>query len=319
MSDSSASDIISFWEEIALTGSTVSKGSASNELGGAYANGTGGKKRNLKKALKYYKKAAELGNAWAQVTIANMYHYGEFRGLPIPKSPEKAMDMVQRAVDHGHPRAQSMLGYWLSKQYYSDMDASEEANRLYTLSAYQGDISGIMQQCVFYDKQFDNLEGDKEITECLLLRLYWSGRLCIHEYNTQSDKASHMRRFNDQFQIVLATVWHKRPSFDLDPFTGYSHIPFLTSIYSMLRQGTHDKKFTNAEQEDFLKISVWKHICANCGKQRDKECVLKACARCKVFSYCSKECQVKHWKAGHKADCKGHHWIESYFPNIRTP
>ena len=26
---------------------------------------------------------------------------------------------------------------------------------------------------------------------------------------------------------------------------------------------------------------------------------------------------MKHWEAGHKADCKGRHWIESYFPNIR--
>ena len=29
------------------------------------------------------------------------------------------------------------------------------------------------------------------------------------------------------------------------------------------------------------------------------------CARCKGAAYCSKECQVKGWKAGHKQACKG--------------
>ena len=30
---------------------------------------------------------------------------------------------------------------------------------------------------------------------------------------------------------------------------------------------------------------------------------MSRCARCKRASYCSKECQVKHWKSGHKEEC----------------
>ena len=30
---------------------------------------------------------------------------------------------------------------------------------------------------------------------------------------------------------------------------------------------------------------------------------MSRCARCKQTSYCSKECQVKHWKTGHKEEC----------------
>ena len=32
--------------------------------------------------------------------------------------------------------------------------------------------------------------------------------------------------------------------------------------------------------------------------------IFKFCSNCKKERYCSKECQIKHWKAGHKLECK---------------
>jgi hypothetical protein len=43
--------------------------------------------------------------------------------------------------------------------------------------------------------------------------------------------------------------------------------------------------------------------CAHCGELFLK---LKQCSRCKAVAYCSRECQVAHWKAGHKESCPGH-------------
>mmetsp|Transcript_20970 Transcript_20970/g.31799 ORF Transcript_20970/g.31799 Transcript_20970/m.31799 type:complete len:295 (-) Transcript_20970:274-1158(-) len=40
-------------------------------------------------------------------------------------------------------------------------------------------------------------------------------------------------------------------------------------------------------------------LCAYCGKENAD----KLCSRCKV-KYCGRECQVAHWKAGHKKSCK---------------
>jgi hypothetical protein len=323
MSDTTSDrDWMKFWEEMTLTGSAVSKAHALMEVGNAYEKGQGGKSRNSKKALKYYEKAAKLGNAHAQSRITVMCHYG----LSVPKSPEKAMDMAQRAVDQGHNTAQAMLGIYRRD---SGVDAATEAHRLFALSAYQGDLTGITELQRFYDRQFTTLRGKwntsmQEIRECLLLKLYWAGRMCIKKEDGLSRSARTVFRvsFVSQFQFVMRTLWHERPCFELDPLTGYSHIPLLTSIDSVVRKGCHDKELSKYVQDEKLKntlhIDNWKHICANCGKQGDKENSLKQCVRCKVFSYCSKECQVKHWKAGHKVDCKGHHWIESYFPNIRT-
>ena len=62
------------------------------------------------------------------------------------------------------------------------------------------------------------------------------------------------------------------------------------------------------------------HICFSCGAVRGpalqfggvkglwlssprSELTLTRCGRCKQANYCSEECQVKHWKAGHKEEC----------------
>jgi len=45
-----------------------------------------------------------------------------------------------------------------------------------------------------------------------------------------------------------------------------------------------------------------KENCANCSKQILEG--LKQCSICLVVTYCSKECQVSHWKKQHKKDCK---------------
>ncbi len=40
-------------------------------------------------------------------------------------------------------------------------------------------------------------------------------------------------------------------------------------------------------------------MCAWCSKTSSS-----VCTRCKESKYCSKDCQKKHWKAGHKSVCK---------------
>ncbi|KAK8800757.1 hypothetical protein WA158_000082 [Blastocystis sp. Blastoise] len=46
--------------------------------------------------------------------------------------------------------------------------------------------------------------------------------------------------------------------------------------------------------------------CSNpeCKKVEEVKGSFKTCSRCKKAIYCSKECQVAHWKNGHKQACK---------------
>merc|ERR1711964_581551 len=41
-----------------------------------------------------------------------------------------------------------------------------------------------------------------------------------------------------------------------------------------------------------------------CGPSCSMETGLKACQQCKSVWYCSRACQKRHWRAGHKKDCK---------------
>jgi len=46
---------------------------------------------------------------------------------------------------------------------------------------------------------------------------------------------------------------------------------------------------------------IMSDVCAACGHEGAHN---KKCARCRMVSYCSKECQTSHWRSAHKAECK---------------
>ncbi|KAA6374220.1 MAG: hypothetical protein EZS28_030253 [Streblomastix strix] len=45
-------------------------------------------------------------------------------------------------------------------------------------------------------------------------------------------------------------------------------------------------------------------MCDYCYRDASNEIQMKRCTRCKQVSYCSKECQTKHWYLAHKLECK---------------
>lgn len=66
-------------------------------------------------------------------------------------------------------------------------------------------------------------------------------------------------------------------------------------------------RFSVTERKKEVEYEVlWK--CSHCNKRSDTSfetpIFLKACSRCYKTFYCSKACQKKHWKAGHKHHCK---------------
>jgi hypothetical protein len=263
-----------------------------------YANGTNGLKKNTKKAIKLYQRAAELGNGLAQNMLAQYYFYG----ISVPRCLQKARNYAEKAADQGEKASQSILA-----QLIEDSDNnSEEVFRLNTLAAFQGYYKGRFALGSYYMKRNELMtRGDEEWRRNLLLSIYWFGKTA--EVGAFTPEACQSLAMMSIKLDEAMRRWHPRRRRYSDPLTGYSHIPFVT--WALAKGG----KFTDIVLTRPFD-HPWKYECASCGSQ-DKE-QLKACARCKAFHYCSKKCQVEHWKAGHKVDCKGH-WIEKYFPAIR--
>jgi TPR repeat protein len=70
-------------------------------LGVMYCNGEGTLK-DYKEAFKWFKKAAELGDADAMGMLGLMY----FRGMGTPKNPQQAKYWIKKAYDAGNKNAQ---------------------------------------------------------------------------------------------------------------------------------------------------------------------------------------------------------------------
>ena len=65
---------------------------------------------NRKEAIKWYKKAAAAGNAYAQYNLGNVYYDGRL----VPTNLDVAADWYEKAAKSGIPEAQLNLGYMFS-------------------------------------------------------------------------------------------------------------------------------------------------------------------------------------------------------------
>ncbi|MBK5124411.1 sel1 repeat family protein [Burkholderia sp. R-69980] len=88
---------------------------------GYYLNSGYGLKQNREMALKYIRKAADLGNADAQYYVADLL-------FPHDKAPDIARQMQQCAADQGHGKAALELGTDLKyiKQYHDALSALQK-------------------------------------------------------------------------------------------------------------------------------------------------------------------------------------------------
>jgi hypothetical protein len=68
-------------------------------------------------------------------------------------------------------------------------------------------------------------------------------------------------------------------------------------------QGHYDHSQTRNLHPSMLRSPTQHFQCANCGKKEEFKGQLKQCSRCKKVRYCGQECQLKHWKDGHKDAC----------------
>lgn len=77
----------------------------------------------------------------------------------------------------------------------------------------------------------------------------------------------------------------------------YCRLPYILSLYAQSEHVPNDLLAVMGLEKSFS----YYYTCENCHFKSDK--MLKPCTGCWYVAYCSKECQLAHWKSGHKREC----------------
>ena len=103
------------------------------ELAQAYENGDGDVERDLPEALKWYRRAAELGHVEAQRKLSEWY----FKGEVVEEDRVEAVKWCRKAAEQGHAESQNVLGRCYSEGWGVEQDRTE-AVKWYRKAAEQG-------------------------------------------------------------------------------------------------------------------------------------------------------------------------------------
>lgn len=105
---------------------------------------------NLENALRYYKKAAVLGNPDAQFNIGQMY----FEGGAIAKNFEEAFKWYSLSADQNYPLAKLQLATLYFKGYGVKVDINKAIEIIRPL-ANEGNVNAIYNLRIYYKKNND--------------------------------------------------------------------------------------------------------------------------------------------------------------------
>ena len=111
-----------------------------------YYDGKNGCEQDDAKAVKWYVKAADKGNADAQNSLGFMYRNG--RG-GLAKDDVKAAEWYRKAAEQGHSEAQNNLGF-MYEYGYGVEQSYKEASKWYEKSEKQGNASAQFNLAIIY-------------------------------------------------------------------------------------------------------------------------------------------------------------------------
>ncbi len=223
-----------------------------------------------KKCWKLIEQAADQGDPHALFFISG---YGD--------EVEINMQRLERAADLGYPEAQHDLASFL----HNNMNDEEEKCLHYmTLASSQG----CSKACCALGSMF--MYNQYGLTRSCILAKHYAGQ-SLEETLSMYD-----------FSIASFFLESQRHE-------GITEIPGHSPIPTFLfwgRRAVEGNLLVEMKDNLTKRISeVEEHVksyCANCWKEAGS-CSFKRCVRCLGAWYCGKECQVEHWKAGHKIDC----------------
>ena len=225
--------------------------------------------KNMEKAIYYYNLASEQGHPAAQYNLGNIYLHGE--GVPVDY--EKAFHYYKLAAEGGSAMAYSNIGF-MYRNGLGVTKSDEKAFQYFKVAADKGNKFSQFNVGVCY---YNGVGVEKDIS------------LAIKYYTLSADQG-----YENAIKF-LANVLIEETKTEKESKYLFEAICRTKNALKIIKKSDEDfTKFT-----EFIERS--KKVCGECGETGSN---LLTCGRCKVIFYCNVNCQKKHWKGGHKEECK---------------
>ena len=271
---------------------------------------------------KWVMKLAKRGLAWAQTTLGSAISLGVDG---FEKDEEGGLEWLNKAAAKNHPRALCVLSGFHRNRLVNELRKSqEETNQLLLKSANLGFARANFELAMHYFCGENGFQKDRD-------EAYFRASVAFALDEKDLQAASLMGTFHNEdsgrpgcspylechYQNIAANkdddgtacyvYSHALQQLIKDLHDGYEEIPgfnVIPAAFFWMRKSRDLGESMAVEQ-----LKQWEaHVqgkCAHCSKNAQAAQVkLKQCSKCKAQWCCSKECQIKAWKAGHKKDCK---------------
>jgi len=232
------------------------------------------KPTSAEEAAKQVRVWVDKGKAWAQTTLAGQYQQGK----GVPQSYEEAIKYYEMAVKQGDPNAM----YCLAAMYDQGLGVAQslkKAIELYALAANREHATAQYNLGYVYA----NGEGvaqsyEKAIELYTLAANQGDDRAQYNLGNAYYNGGKGVAQSND-----MARKWW---------------------LKAALQEHENAIKNLKMVDEQEGKTTPTLPCCATCGTPKTTRRPFKLCSQCHTTRYCNRECQMNHWRAGHKRECK---------------
>ena len=259
---------------------------AQSHVAACMLRGSGGFEKNAKSGVEWINKAAAQNEPSALFQLSILHRQG-LKSL-VRKSQEKANELLLESANLGYTRANAELAkLYLSGTGGFEADKDEAYFRASVALALDGG-DGAATMVLGTLHFFEHLPKPSFYLAC-----YYSN-IAASEDTTGVASQIYSRSL-----LQLAVYLHG----DNSP-NGYNAMPaahiWLRKSCEMVSEDTRMLLKTGLKNVDHH----FQSSCGNCSRMAEAGEKYKQCSKCKAQWYCSKECQVEAWRAGHKQDCK---------------
>jgi TPR repeat protein len=273
---------------------------------------------NVQEGVRFVTMAAEDGRIPAMLDLADTYST-DFKNDSFARDKKKAEYWFRRALGQGnriHPLAFTRYGQFLDSE-----SRHAEAKNMFQIAAMHGHARGQYEYALHLLRHYD--ESATIATDAVTSPSSNEEKnLAIEWLCKASQKGYYVPSYLCLAQTLIEIADQAYASVHM---VGRSPLPRVIQILLLLKEEHRhtygSTQWLQGEADKLLLRYKCDDICENCGA---KNVPLQCCSGCHALFYCSRICQRKSYRDGHKFDCCSReqlfdiHLIKCSLPWMRT-